>query len=171
MKSRRLWLYSLIAFFIPESRCYKIKNFLLRLCGIKIGKNVRIYSSTVFHGCGDIEIGDDVFIGPKCIFSCGQNAILKIGKYVNIGAMNYITTGTHLIDPKGERTCGDGFHRNVTIEDGAWLTVHICVLPGVMTPELKIGTKTMIMAGTVITSSIQPRVIMLGNPARKIGEL
>lgn len=171
MNSFKLWLYSLVTKFIPESRCYGIKNSMLRWAGIRIGQNVRIYSSTVFHGCGKIEIGDDVFIGPRCIFACGQGAVLKIGSHVNIGAMSYVTTGTHLIDTEGERSCGDGFQRNVIIEDGAWLTVHVLVLPGVMTPELVIGKKSMIMGGSVISSNVEPHAMMLGNPAKKKGSL
>ena len=60
---------------------------------------------------------------------------------------------------------------DVLIEDGAWLTVHIFVLPGVLTPQLVIGAKAMIMGGSVISSSVPPRAMMQGNPAKKRGEL
>lgn len=161
----------MISALLPESRCHGLKCKLLRWCGATIGKDVRIYSSTMITGNGRLEIGDDVFIGPRCILASSENAVLKIGNHVNIGAMSYITTGTHLIDAEGERSCGDGFNRDVIIEDGAWLTVHIFVLPGVMTEKLIIGKKAMIMGGSVVSSCVEARAMMQGNPAKKKGEL
>ena len=39
---------------------------MLRWCGAKIGKNVRINSSAIFLGDGGLIIGDDVWIGAGC---------------------------------------------------------------------------------------------------------
>lgn len=171
MNTKRLYLYKLLVMFLPESRCFGLKNRLLRWAGACIGNNVRIYSSVLVLGNGRLEIGDDVFIGPRSILSSSGDAVLRIGNHVNIGAMSYITTGTHLIDSEGVRSCGEGFNRDVVIEDGAWLTVHVFVLPGVMTERLIIGAKAMIMGGSVVTSCVDPRAMMLGNPAKKKGEL
>ena len=171
MNTKKLYIYKLVSMFLPESRAFGIKNALLRWAGAKIGKNAQIYSSTLITGIGKLEIGDDVFIGSKCILASSGDAVLKIGNKVNIGAMSYITTGTHLIDPEGERSCGDGFNRNVIIEDGAWLTVHIFVLPGVMTQNLTIGKKAMILGGSVVMSSIPERAMAQGNPAKVKGSL
>lgn len=166
-----LWIYCASIRFLPESRCYGFKCWLLRKAGAKIGSNVRIYSSTKFLGAGNLEIGDDVFIGPNSIFQANAGSTLKIGNHVNIGAMTYITTGTHLIDIEGVRSCGEGFVRDVEIMDGAWLTVHVLVLPGVLTPKLTIGKKAMVMGGSVITSSVPDYAMMQGNPAKKKGEV
>ena len=171
MFASRLYFCGLFIKLLPESRCFGIKNMLWRWCGVAIGQNVRIYSSVKIMGTGKIQIGDDVFIGPGTMLSASGGATLKIGNHVNIGAMSYITTGSHLIDPVGVRSAGEGFNRDVIIEDGAWLTVHIFVLPGVLTPQLVIGAKAMIMGGSVISSSVPPRAMMQGNPAKKRGEL
>ena len=171
MKPFRLWIYKILTEWLPESRFFGFKATLLRWAGVKVGRDVRIFSSVSIMGAGRMEIGDDVFIGPRTILSASGDAILKIGSHVNIGAMCYITTGTHLIDPIGERSAGEGFNRDVIVEDGAWLTVHILILPGLMTPKLVIGSKAMIMGGSVVMSSVPPRAVMQGNPAKKRGEL
>lgn len=165
MNSKKLFIYKLVANFLPESRCYALKNRLLRWCGASIGENVRIHSSTRIIGTGRLEIGDDVFIGPQTIISTSGDAVIQIGSHVNIGAMSYITTGTHLIDPNGVRSCGEGFNRDVLIGDGAWLTVHVLVLPGVMEDRLEIGAKAMVMGGSVVTSAVPERAVVQGNPA------
>ena len=170
MKPFRLWIYKMLTGWMPESRFYGFKATLLRWAGVKVGRNVRIFSSVSIMGAGRMEIGDDVFIGPRTILSASGNAVLKIGNHVNIGAMCYITTGTHLIDIDGERSAGEGFNRDIVIENGAWLTVHILVLPGLMTPKLVVGAKAMIMGGSVVMSSVPPRTMMQGNPAKKKGE-
>lgn len=171
LNSKKLYLYKLIALFLPESRCFGMKNWLLRWCGVKIGTNVRIYSSVMITGVGSIEIGDDVFIGPRTIISSSGEAKIRIGSHVNIGAMCYIVTGTHLIDVDGERSCGEGFNRNVTIEDGAWLAAHVLVLPGVMADELVIGRKAVVIGGSVVVSPVAERTMVQGNPAQQSGVL
>lgn len=171
MRTGRLWVYRFLTALMPESRFYGFKVAVLRWAGIKIGSGVRIYSSTSFQGSGNIEIGDDVFIGPRCILTASAGATLHIGNNVNIGAMCYIATGTHLVDPDGDRTCGEGFGRDVIIEDGAWLTVHILVLPGVMEERMVIGKKAMVIGGGVITASVPERAVMQGVPATQIATL
>ena len=54
MRTSLLWLYSLIARLVPESRGYGFKCWLLRKAGAKIGANVRIYSLTKFLGGGNL---------------------------------------------------------------------------------------------------------------------
>lgn len=171
LNSKRLYIYKLISLVLPESRCYGLKNRILRWCGAKIGNNVRIYSSTMITGTGNLEIGDDVFIGPRTMIGSNGDATIKIGSHVNIGAMSYIVTGTHLVDPEGVRSCGEGFNRDVIIEDGAWLTAHVFVLPGVMEDKLLIGKKAMIMSGSVVAASVSERAVMQGSPTTQIGEL
>lgn len=171
LNSKKLYLYRLVSLFLPESRCFGVKNRLLRWCGVKIGNDVRIYSSTMISGIGNLEIGDDVFIGPRTIISASGDATIKIGSHVNIGAMCYIVTGTHLIDVDGMRSCGEGFNRDVIIEDGAWLAAHIVILPGVMEDRLTIGPKAVVQGGSVVAASVPGRVMVQGNPAVQTGML
>lgn len=71
MKTSRLWLYSLFCRLMPETRFFGLKASLLRWCGAKIGMNVRICSSASFYGCGELNIGDDVWIGHRTMICTG----------------------------------------------------------------------------------------------------
>lgn len=61
---------------LPETRCFGFKRWMLRLCGAKIGKNVRICSSAKFLGAGDLEIGDNTWIGHQCLISSSSRIII-----------------------------------------------------------------------------------------------
>jgi acetyltransferase-like isoleucine patch superfamily enzyme len=49
----------------------------------------------------------------------------------------------------------------VTIEDGAMLSANVCVLGGVT-----IGARTYVGAGAVVTRSVPPNCVVVGNPGR-----
>jgi len=170
MKSGRLWVYSVIVRCLPESRFFGLKSLLLRWAGASVGKNVSIYSSVSVMGIGKLEIEDDVFIGSRTIISSSGNATVHIGKQVAIGPLCYISTGAHLIDPVNLRTCGEGFNRNIRIEDGAWLAVHTVLTPSVLTKELRVGSKAITMPGTVVSSEVPPRTIVAAAPCVIKGE-
>ena len=72
MKSLLLWIYSLIVHLLPETRCFGLKAFLLRRCGARIGRNVRINSSVRILGTGRLEIGDTSGWARAC--SCPPSA-------------------------------------------------------------------------------------------------
>ena len=78
MNTKILYIYKLMSALLPESRAFWLKNVILRWAGAKVGKDVRIYSSTLVMGNGRIEIGDDVFIGPRCILAASGGAVLKL---------------------------------------------------------------------------------------------
>lgn len=52
MSSIKLWIYKMLTWWLPESRCHGVKVALLRWAGAKIGTNVRIYSSASFIAVG-----------------------------------------------------------------------------------------------------------------------
>jgi acetyltransferase-like isoleucine patch superfamily enzyme len=59
----------------------------LRVFGFpKMGRNVRVHRSVVFKVPSDVSIGDDVTIGPFCVFDEGR---IKIGDGVIIKAGCY----------------------------------------------------------------------------------
>jgi acetyltransferase-like isoleucine patch superfamily enzyme len=59
----------------------------LRVFGFpKMGKNVRVHRSVVFSVPAHVYIGDDVYIGPYCVFeegriTIGDNVTIKAGCY------------------------------------------------------------------------------------------
>lgn len=162
MKSCRLFLYRIVSYLLPESRCFGLKRAMLRWAGAKIGFNVRIYSSVMILGNGGLEIGDDVNIGSGVFISASSPAKIRIGSCVDIAHGVMIETGTHKIEPESEHIGGKGSSRNVTIGTGSWIGARATILPGVILPE-----KTIVASGAVVTkSSDSPKSLLAGVPAK-----
>ena len=121
--------------------------------------------SGVQLGCRFLN-GRKVFIGERnvinfgCLFD-GRKFSIRTGSNVSIGPEATILTLGH--DPRSaifEDRGGD-----VVIGDRVWIGYRAIVLPGVC-----IGEGAVIGAGAVVAKDVEPYAIVVGNPARKIGE-
>ena len=162
MKPCRLWLYSLVCRALPETRFFGLKVTLLRWCGAKIGSNVRVNSTAVFAGTGELEIGDDVWIGSGCRISPVGGVAVRIGSCCDLGPEVMILTGSHEIDTAGLHIGGKGTASSVTIGNGCWLGARALILPGVSLAE-----KTLVAAGAVVVKGTDtPKTMLAGVPAK-----
>jgi acetyltransferase-like isoleucine patch superfamily enzyme len=166
MKSVMLYLYSLISFFIPETRLFKVKVFLLRIAGLKIGKGVKICSSAKFIGSGKVFIGDYSWVGANVFICSNSSGEVKIGSKVDIGPKVTITNGTHYLSSGEDRVAGEGRVINVSIGDGSW--VGMC---SVLTPGSDVGNSVMIAAGSVVVGLLPAHSVCAGIPCKKIRRL
>lgn len=146
---------------LPLSKFFKFKNFLLKLQGIKINNNARIFSSVQIFGPNTIIIGNDTFIGHETLINGSYNSKVIIGNFVDISHRVTISTGTHEIDMKGYHSAGEGYFKDIIINDGAWIGMNSIILPGVI-----IGKKSIIAAGSVVTKDVPDYTIVAGNPAK-----
>ena len=153
-------IYNIIKL-LPETRCFGVKRFLLRLAGHEIAKGVRLCSSARILGAGCIKVGLNTWIGHECMIEASANVV--IGANVDIAPRVYIGTGTHKIDIEGERIAGEGVSKDIVINDGAWLCAGCIVLPGVA-----IGRKSIVAAGAVVNKNVAESCIVAGVPARLI---
>lgn len=158
MNSAKLYIYSLITKFLPETKAFGTKRILLRWAGAKIGKNVRICSSAMIIGAGELEIGDNTWIGHRALISATSS--IKIGKNVDIAPNVYIGNGTHEITPERERIADIDITKDIEIGDGCWLCVNSTILPGVT-----LGKKCIIAAGALVTKSFEEMKLIAGVPA------
>ena len=108
---------------------------------VSIGKRCFIQQCCTFFGRGGIEIGDDVFIGPKC---------------------NLITIN-HDVNPDNRSAT---YGKPIKIEDKVWLGINSTVLPGVT-----LGYGCIVGANSVVTKDVPPMTIVAGNPARIIKKI
>lgn len=92
-----------------------------------------------------------------------STSLISVGAKVDIAPKVYIGTGTHIVDPVGERTAGQGISKDVVIEDGVWIGTGSILLPGT-----RIGRKSIIAAGAVVTGNIGSLCIAAGVPAKPI---
>ncbi|WAC13613.1 acyltransferase [Dyadobacter pollutisoli] len=126
-----------------------------------IGNNSMIEDfTTVNNGVGDVIIGENsliglgnVIIGPVQI---GNNVIL---------AQNIVVSGlNHNYDNVAQPIHQQGVNvAAIVIEDDCWIGANTVVTAGVT-----IGKHSVVAAGAVVTKSIPPFSVAVGNPARVI---
>lgn len=123
------------------------------------------------HGCefsyDNIEIGNDVYIGP------GSNIIaaistIRIGNKVMFGPNVTILAGDHRTDIVGSymKDVVEKLPENdldVTIEEDVWIGANTVILKGVT-----IGKGSVVGASSVVLKDIPPYSIYVGNPGIKI---
>jgi maltose O-acetyltransferase len=140
----------------------RLRRWLLRLGGVRIGRDAFVLSGVLFetHKC---EIGDRSFVGHRCfIDGCDW---VRIGNDVLIAAGAQLITSTHEIGPS-QRRGGRTVTAPVTIGDGCWLGAGCIVLPGV-----EIGKGCIIAAGALVAKSTAPDGLYAGVPARRVRDL
>jgi len=130
-----------------------------RVYGLTLGRNAVIYNGCELRDPHRITIGDFTSIGDHCILD--GRGTLTIGNSVNFSTGVWVWTMQHSVnDPDfGPESAP------VVIEDYAWISCRVVVLPGV-----RIGEGAVVAAGAVVTKNVEPYAIVGGIPAKKIGE-
>jgi maltose O-acetyltransferase len=157
-----LFLYNTFASLLPETRFYPFKTGLLRLCGFSIDRSARIVSSARYFGSFALSVGEDTFIGHDVLIA-GGNCKISIGNACDLSPRATMIAGSHEIDMHGAHTAGSGYSKDIIVEDGVWIGAGAIVLGGV-----RIGKKSVIAAGSVVTRDIPPFSIAAGVPCKVI---
>ena len=111
------------------------------------------------HRWRGVRIGDGVFIGTDAILETSQPHLIWIGDRVAIGIRDTIIA--HFRESAGRKKDAEGQSKpSVRIEDDAFLGPGVIVLPNVT-----IGHGAVVMAGSVVTKSVLPLTMVVGNPA------
>lgn len=110
-----------------------------------------------------IRIGARTFVNFNCTMLDGGP--ISVGDECLIASGVQLITATHPIDPLPRRAAWEQA-LPVTIADGVWLGAGALVCPGV-----SVGENTVVGAGSVVTRSLPPGVVAVGNPARVIREI
>ncbi len=160
-------------FFYLESN---ISNFQNNPKSIIIGSNSHIRGEiVVFPSGGYVQIGNNCFVGENSKIWSKKEVI--IGNNVLISHnVNIHDTNSHSID-SDERSkeyldiISGGFrkrdvnviNKSIIIENDVWIGFNSIILKGV-----RIGKRTIVAAGSVVTKDIPADVIVAGNPAKVV---
>ena len=131
----------------------RIWQYSVVLGGAKIGANCNI--------CAQVFIENDVVIGDNVTIKNGVQLWdgLRVEDNVFIGPN---ATFTNDLFPRSKVYPAQFAHTN--IKSGASIGANATILPGVTIAE-----GAMIGAGSVVTRSVPPHAIVMGNPARIVG--
>ena len=111
----------------------------------------------------NIILGDKVFFNFNCVVLDVME--VEIGSRTLIGPNVQIYTATHPLNYK-ERAAGVEFAKPVKIGEDVWIGGSAVICPGV-----RIGDRTVIGAGSVVTRDIPSDVFAAGNPCKVIKQL
>jgi maltose O-acetyltransferase len=109
--------------------------------GIRLGERSDLGMDSLI--IGPLAVGRDVMMGPRCILLASSHAFASVDLPMN----------------------AQGFaeDRPIVIEDDVWVGAGAIVLPGV-----RIGTGSVVGAGSVVTKDVPPWTVVAGNPARVV---
>jgi maltose O-acetyltransferase len=110
----------------------------------------------------NIELGERVFFNFNCVVL--DVCRVTIGDYTLFGPAVQILTPLHPLDAHLRRK--QEYGKPIEIGSDVWVGGGALILPGV-----RIGSKTVIGAGSVITRDVPDGVFAAGNPCRVIREL
>ncbi len=161
----KLYIVDKLMPFIPSSRFYYFKSWLLRWAGFNVHPTARISSSIrICSSIIDLKIGCDTFIGHEVMISGGRSRV-TIGNHVDLGPRVSLISSTHEIDMEGKHSAGRGYSLDIEIGDGVWVGTNATIIGGV-----SIGNKSVIAAGSTVVHSIPPYVLAAGTPCKPIKE-
>lgn len=136
-----------------------LRQFVFKLCGVKIGKASTIHMGVRFFQPNGVQIGDDTVIGYKT-FLDGRKS-LKIGNHVDIASEAMIYNSEHNLESEGF----EAVSASVEVGDYVFIGPRVIIMPGVT-----IGKGAVVAGGAVVTKDVEPFTIVGGVPAKPIGE-
>ena len=166
----------------------EIDYSLLLLKPVTIGDNTIIGANTVIYNnvrigknclIGDgVHIREDVEIGDNCIvgIGCKVGARTRIGNYTRVMDLTNVASdailGEHVFIGPGvmmgndnamgrDKTKGGFDFTGPVIDDYVTVGMNSSILP-----NTKIGTDSIVAAGSVVTREVEPGILVMGIPAK-----
>lgn len=141
---------------------------------LSLGDNVHLSGTIIFHFSGSLSatpemtIGDNVFIGNRCSFSCarritiGNNALISAGVRIH-------DNDDHPLDPArraARAPVEEEEVADVSIGSNVWIGARATILKGVT-----IGENAVVGTGAIVTDDVAANTVVAGNPAKVVKEL
>lgn len=136
---------------------YRLKVFLLKLFGTKIGHGVLIKPFVNIKYPWQLELGDHIWIGEHVWID--NLAKVTIGSHVCLSQGAFLLTGNHDFT----KVTFDLIIKPIILEEGVWIGANTIVCPGVVCRD-----HSLLTVGSVATSDMSSYGIYTGNPAVKV---
>jgi len=136
---------------------FELRRYFLIMLGNRIGEKSSIHSNVTLFSLNGLNIGNNSTVNNGCYLDtrCG----ICIGSNVNISHdVKIYSWGHNIRDPKMSLKKG-----MVLIEDHVWIFPNVLIMPGVT-----IGSKAIILPGSVVTKNVEACTVVGGNPAKLI---
>ena len=144
-----------------ESQQVERRSLLERLFGS--GGDSALLQPPFFCDYGsNIHLGQRVYFNFNCVVL--DVCQVRIGEFTMFGPAVQIYTAMHPLNAAERRK--KEFSKPVEIGSDCWIGGAAVICPGV-----KIGSKTVIGAGSVVTRDIPSGVLAVGNPCRVVREI
>lgn len=155
-KFYRAWGKRLFSFSELLSRNYR--RWKLTKGGAKIHELAEIGEAKIVGAKNHLSVGSLSFIGKVDL---ALHCAVTIGERVCINDGVQILSASHdVLDAKWNHVSAE-----ILIEDYAWIGTNAIILPGV-----RIGRGAVVGAGAVVSKSVAPGAIVVGNPAKPISK-
>lgn len=133
-----------------------------------LGKNVVLSPPYSIGPLSNIEIGNNVGIGPNAFISAlNAKFIIKgncaIAEHLTVHCGNHARIIGQFVTDITENTKPSGYDKDVVIEKDVWIGCNVTLLAGV-----HIGRGATIAAGAVVNKDIPPYCVAGGVPAKPI---
>ncbi|MGI6400632.1 MAG: acyltransferase [Thermoguttaceae bacterium] len=152
------WFVRVTTNWMPDSPFFqRFRGRLYSIAMGKCGKRFQVPSDVRFSRLRNLFVGDDVWLGPNCVFLLRDPIVIEdeaiIGHKVMITSTNHTSVN-------GSYRYGKGKSAPITIKRGSWIGSHVVVLPGVT-----VGRGTVVGANSVVNRSLPDYCVCAGLPA------
>lgn len=131
----------------------------------QVGDNIYIGTNVTIKNHVSLEVGSNVSIHDACYLDAYGG--LVIGDNVSIAHQTSVITFNHTWEDKSKPIkYNPVVAASIIIEDDVWIGCGVRIMPGV-----RIGNRSVIAAGSVVTKNVSPGTLVAGVPARKIKDI
>lgn len=146
-------------YFIIGDYCYLGKHQTVLVPVFSTGDYISIHKNALINGYKPCTIGHNCWVGQDSILNSTET--LTIGNNVRIGTQSQIWT--HVASGELLEGCVLFGAHPVVIEDNVWI-----VGGAVISPNLVVKNGSIIMVGSVLTKSTEPKHCYAGIPAKDV---
>jgi acetyltransferase-like isoleucine patch superfamily enzyme len=117
-----------------------------------------IHNHVTILGAGNMTMGHNCWVGQGTVFDCQGNLTLK--NNVSIGMDNHIWT--HGSAGELVEGCTLHYEKPTVLGENVWLVGNnVTIMPGCV-----LGSKSIILAGSIVTHNTEPNLTYAGSPAK-----